>query len=534
MTNVFNTTSRNLMPGTSSLQRGGLSGSGSGHITPTSVGFPTLSNSLSGSTQPSNSGQVSPNRTRDMFASRQRSGTSELSRLNLAGSFGALGSQRGSIGSSHPGQLGSHGHHHHHNAFSSDPMGPAPPTLDQSEFPSLNYRALSGGSSGSIGSAFGSLSTSSSSNLHGDSSQGQSVGILSGRSPYAMTNFRMNVGMGKQANSEPAEFTMTSEDFPALPGAPGGSETIVGGSSGTSDSSKPVSVASNQDNSVSGYQSMSSVSSLTQSSASTSVMGLGISLTNGPSKNQSASRAPGIQWFPDGRMTNIPDGMLTDQFGIAGLLAFIKTAEADQNHLMLTLGYELTNMGLNLNAQEPLYPSFGGAVVDNPVRPQDMDYTVPSEYRTNARVRDTLAPIKLNRYGEDLLFYIFYMNPLDMLQLAAASELYNREWRYHKEEKAWITRVPGSVPHEKTATYERSTYFFFDVSTWRKVGREFVLEYDKLQDRPPLPLPHALNNTAAPGQHAGPPQMLAHQRLPHPSQQVPPQASQAQAPNLPA
>lgn len=34
-----------------------------------------------------------------------------------------------------------------------------------------------------------------------------------------------------------------------------------------------------------------------------------------------------------------------------------------------------------------------------------------------------LAPIKLSRYGEDLLFYLYYTNGGDILQLAAAAEL---------------------------------------------------------------------------------------------------------------
>ncbi len=46
-----------------------------------------------------------------------------------------------------------------------------------------------------------------------------------------MSNFRMTVGMVNKNNSEPAEFTMTSEDFPALPGAQGGSEPLGGNSS---------------------------------------------------------------------------------------------------------------------------------------------------------------------------------------------------------------------------------------------------------------------------------------------------------------
>ena len=35
-----------------------------------------------------------------------------------------------------------------------------------------------------------------------------------------------------------------------------------------------------------------------------------------------------------------------------------------------------------------------------------------------------LAAIKLSRYGEDLLFYLYYMNGGDLLQLLAAVELY--------------------------------------------------------------------------------------------------------------
>lgn len=35
-----------------------------------------------------------------------------------------------------------------------------------------------------------------------------------------------------------------------------------------------------------------------------------------------------------------------------------------------------------------------------------------------------LAAIKLSRYGEDLLFYLYYMNGGDLLQLLATVELY--------------------------------------------------------------------------------------------------------------
>jgi len=63
---------------------------------------------------------------------------------------------------------------------------------------------------------------------------------------------------------------------------------------------------------------------------------------------------------------------------------------------------------------------------------------------------------------------------------------YARDWRYHKDERLWLTRAPGVEPQLKTSSYERGTYYFFDCSSWRKVAKEFLLEYDKLEDKPTL------------------------------------------------
>ena len=48
---------------------------------------------------------------------------------------------------------------------------------------------------------------------------------------------------------------------------------------------------------------------------------------------------------------------------------------------------------------------------------------------TRKYFREKLAPVKLNRYKDDILFYMFYTNVGDVLQLAAAAELYKRDWR---------------------------------------------------------------------------------------------------------
>ncbi|XP_019753066.1 CCR4-NOT transcription complex subunit 2-like isoform X8 [Hippocampus comes] len=100
-----------------------------------------------------------------------------------------------------------------------------------------------------------------------------------------------------------------------------------------------------------------------------------------------------------GRVTNIPMGMVTDQFGMIGLLTFIRAAETDPGMVHLALGSDLTTLGLNLNSPENLYPKFASPWASAPCRPQDIDFHVPSEYLTNIHIRDKLAAIKLSRYA---------------------------------------------------------------------------------------------------------------------------------------
>jgi len=258
------------------------------------------------------------------------------------------------------------------------------------------------------------------------------------------------VGMVKQPADHSSEFQMSNEDFPALPGAPA---PEPGGANSILDSVKLPTAG----------------------------------LTPEQEMAKTAQARKGIQTSPDGLVTNIPANMVVDQFGMIGLLTFIRAAETDPNLVSLALGADLTTLGLNLNSEVNLFPTFGGPWADTPCRPQDIDFHVPHEYLTNTAIREKLAPVKLNRYKDDILFYMFYTNVGDVLQMAAAAELYNRDWRYHKEERVWITRAPGMAPSEKTTSYERGTYYFFDVNSWRKVPKEFHLDYDKLEERPSLP-----------------------------------------------
>ncbi|XP_031719409.1 CCR4-NOT transcription complex subunit 2 isoform X1 [Anarhichas minor] len=276
---------------------------------------------------------------------------------------------------------------------------------------------------------------------------------LAGRAPY--------VGMvTKPSTEQTQDFSIHNEDFPALPGPNYKDPTLNNDDSKTNLNSTSKSTSNADGPKFPGDKTTSA---------------------------QNNNQKKGIQVLPDGRVTNIPSGMVTDQFGMIGLLTFIRAAETDPGMVHLALGSDLTTLGLNLNSPENLYPKFASPWASSPCRPQDIDFHVPSEYLTNIHIRDKLAAIKLARYGEDLLFYLYYMNGGDLLQLLAAVELFNRDWRYHKEERVWITRAPGMEPTLKTNTYERGTYYFFDCLNWRKVAKEFHLEYDKLEERPHVP-----------------------------------------------
>ncbi|KIH53222.1 hypothetical protein ANCDUO_16657, partial [Ancylostoma duodenale] len=49
-----------------------------------------------------------------------------------------------------------------------------------------------------------------------------------------------------------------------------------------------------------------------------------------------------------GEVSNIPPTMLADQFGMAGLVTYLRTVD-NPSIVSLALGYDLTTLGLNLN-----------------------------------------------------------------------------------------------------------------------------------------------------------------------------------------
>lgn len=73
-------------------------------------------------------------------------------------------------------------------------------------------------------------------------------------------------------------------------------------------------------------------------------------------------------FFFVGKVTNIPPSMVPNQYGIIGLLTFIRAAESEPELVSLALGQDLTTLGLNLNSHDNLYLTFAGPWSDMPCR----------------------------------------------------------------------------------------------------------------------------------------------------------------------
>lgn len=100
----------------------------------------------------------------------------------------------------------------------------------------------------------------------------------------------------------------------------------------------------------------------------------------------------------------------------------------------------------------------------------------------------------------ETLFSVFYQHPRDLLQEFAATELINRDWRWHKVLRQWLQKdtresnsgsslaivdltngAPiGAQTIRKSERVEQGVYVFFDAMNWRRERRYLDLDYDSL------------------------------------------------------
>ncbi|PFH54022.1 hypothetical protein AMATHDRAFT_53785 [Amanita thiersii Skay4041] len=171
-----------------------------------------------------------------------------------------------------------------------------------------------------------------------------------------------------------------------------------------------------------------------------------------------------------------------DRWGLLGLLAMIRNAAADVDQGLTSIGTDLGTMGLDMGYNGNLYSTF-----ITPWADQSAAHTVEPDFRLPACYANVLAPppgpSKAAAFSDETLFFMFYSSPRDALQEIAAQELYNRNWRYHKELRLWITKESGMAPSQKVQGGEQGQYTIWDPENWTKERKEMTVMYSDLEEK---------------------------------------------------
>ncbi|KAF8133877.1 hypothetical protein EV363DRAFT_1567580 [Boletus edulis] len=170
-----------------------------------------------------------------------------------------------------------------------------------------------------------------------------------------------------------------------------------------------------------------------------------------------------------------------DRWGLLGLLAMIKNASVDADGGLSSVGTDLGAVGLDMGYEGNLYSTFITPWADqSAARSVEPDFHLPSCYNVQP---PPPGPSKAGAFSDETLFYMFYSSPRDALQEIAAQELYNRNWRYHKELRVWITKESGSAPSTKIPGGEAGTYTWWDPESWTKERKEMTVRYADLEEK---------------------------------------------------
>lgn len=300
--------------------------------------------------------------------------------------------------------------------------------FDLNEFPSLGGSGGSGGVGGSVGGLSSGDASSFAAALRQQQqllAQQQQQQMIQGNKTLPSSSLH-RLGLGTTPGSNGTNFSMASEDFPALPGSlnsnsvniPLGSVGVLDGNTGgqrelsfqSSTSAFGASVQQQQlsINSVLGTSNTmfgTSLESISKHFDSSSLSTANISRHGSITGISSTTNPPVISHQPQ-RSTSGPinsmssvggstggvgqgtssgaTAAISGDYGLLGLLKVIRMTDADRN--ALALGSDLTALGLNLNSSETLYSHFASPWSDNPT-------TREPQYQV--RIQDFLSLIPL-------------------------------------------------------------------------------------------------------------------------------------------
>ncbi|KAG6888408.1 hypothetical protein C0995_008412 [Termitomyces sp. Mi166 len=171
-----------------------------------------------------------------------------------------------------------------------------------------------------------------------------------------------------------------------------------------------------------------------------------------------------------------------DRWGLLGLLAMLKNVGSDLDQGMSGIGTDLGTMGLDMGYSGDLYSTFITPWADqSAARTVEPDFHLPTCY---ASVQASPpGPSKASAFSDETLFFMFYSSPRDALQEVAAQELWNRNWRYHKDLRLWITKESGTTPSQKVPGGEQGQYTFWDPENWAKERKDMTVLYSDLEEK---------------------------------------------------
>jgi len=164
-----------------------------------------------------------------------------------------------------------------------------------------------------------------------------------------------------------------------------------------------------------------------------------------------------------------------DKYSINSLL------DQKREENILNTGSDILSFGFDLNDKK-IYPKFSSPFSNKPK-------LFPKNQLPTCFSLPQMPPPIITRIGvfsDETLFYIFYTMPKEAIQEAAAQELYNRNWRYHKQLRIWLAKELGSEDVVKGLGCERGLYLYFDPINWEKKKREFIIYYEQLEERGPV------------------------------------------------
>ncbi|KAG6845618.1 hypothetical protein H0H87_006671 [Tephrocybe sp. NHM501043] len=212
---------------------------------------------------------------------------------------------------------------------------------------------------------------------------------------------------------------------------------------------------------------------------------------NTPNPNPSAHQNPGT--VPTSSISHPPQMhpetpaqqvlvSAADRWGLLGLLAMLKNVGSDLDQGMSGIGTDLGTIGLDMGYQGELYTTFITPWADqSAARTVEPDFHLPTCY--SSVQAPPPGPSKASAFSDETLFFMFYSSPRDALQEIAAQELWNRNWRYHKDLRLWITKESGTSPSQKVPGGEQGQYTFWDPENWCKERKDMTVLYADLEEK---------------------------------------------------